>query len=93
MRKQGTLEQARIVGPFVESLLQAADVERLGSHAHQGHDLKELLLAGIIQLLHVVAPHLQERVVVGQETGPLEHPVQLHLRLVARSRCGDHCER
>lgn len=90
MRHHGSLEETRIVGPLVQRLLQPADVKWLGSHADQGHDLEELLLAGVVQLLHIITAHFQQGVVVGQQTGPLEYPVQLHLRLVARSRCGDH---
>lgn len=90
LRQHVSLEERRIVGPLVQRLLQASHMQRLGGHAHQSHDLEELLLAGIVQLLHIIAPHLQQCVVVGQQTGTLQHAVQLHLRLVARSRCGNH---
>jgi hypothetical protein len=44
-----------ILNPFLQRLLKPSDVQRLGGHSHQGHDLKELLLTGLAQLMHVVA--------------------------------------
>lgn len=46
----------RIVDPLLEGLLQSADVQGFGGHSHQGHDLEELFLASLAQLLHIIAP-------------------------------------
>lgn len=54
-------------------------MEGLGGHAHQCHDLQELLLACLTQLLHVVASLLDEGLIVGEEIGTLQDPVQLQL--------------
>lgn len=54
-------------------------MERLGGHAHKGHDLQELLLTRFAQLLHVVPSLLDEGLIVGKEIGALQDPVQLQL--------------
>ncbi len=59
-------------------------MQRLRCHPHQVHDLEELLVARLHQLVHVVAALSDERVVVGEQVGPLEDAVELQLGLVAR---------
>lgn len=54
-------------------------MEGLGGHAHKCHDLQELLLTRLTQLLHVVASLLDEGLIVGEEIGALQDPVQLQL--------------
>lgn len=54
-------------------------MQGLGGHAHQRHDLQELLLARLAELLHVVPPLLDEGLIVAQQVGALQHPVQLQL--------------
>lgn len=41
--------------PLLERLLEAPHVQGLGRHADERHDLQELFLAGVAQLLDVVS--------------------------------------
>lgn len=53
------MEQGKIVTgirqPLLESLLQAPHVERFAGHTDEGHYFEKLLLAGVAELLNVVA--------------------------------------
>ena len=51
---RGKCELTRILYPLLQGFLQPSDVERLGGHVHQHHDLQKLLLSRLAQLLHVV---------------------------------------
>jgi hypothetical protein len=45
----------RIANPLLQCFLEATHVERFGRHADEGHDLQELLLPRVTQLLDIVA--------------------------------------
>ena len=45
----------RILYPFLKSFLQSSDVQRFGGHVDQHHDLQELLLPGLAQLLNIIS--------------------------------------
>ena len=45
----------RILNELLQRLLKPPDVKGLRSHAHERHDLEELLLAGLAKLVDVVA--------------------------------------
>ena len=77
--RHGLAEKPWVGGPLSQCLLQASDVEGLSGHAHERHDLQELLLPRLAQLLHVVPSLLDEGLVVGKKVGALQDPVQLQL--------------
>lgn len=54
-------------------------MEGLGGHAHECHDLQELLLTRLAQLLHIIPSLLDEGLVVGKKIGALQDSVQLQL--------------
>ena len=83
----------RVLHPLLEDLLEPADVQRLGGHADQGHDLEELLLAGLDELVDVVAALRDEHVEVGEQVGALQDAVQLQLGLVVRLRGHRDCKK
>lgn len=80
-----------ILDPFLQRLLQPPDVQGLRRHPDEGHDLEELLLPGLAQLVDVVAALGDEGVVVREEVGTLQYAVQLKLRLVARLTGHGNC--
>lgn len=54
-------------------------MEWFGGHAHQCHDFQELLLTRLTQLLYIIPSLLDEGLVVREEVGALQDPVQLQL--------------
>lgn len=63
-------------------------MEWFGGHAHQCHDFQELLLARLTQLLYIIPSLLDEGLVVREEVGTLQDPVQLQLTQCPRQRHG-----
>jgi|UPI000048391C hypothetical protein len=52
-------------------------MEWFGGHAHECHDFQELLLASLTQLLYIISSLLDEGLVVREEVGALQDPIQL----------------
>lgn len=61
-------------------------MEWFGGHAHECHDFQKLLLTRLTQLLYIIPSLLDEGLVVREEVGSLQDPIQLQLTQCPRQR-------
>lgn len=52
-------------------------MEGFGRHSNKGHDLEELFLTSLAELLHIVAALLDKGFIVAEQVCLLQDPVQL----------------
>jgi len=75
----------------LKSFLQSSDVKRFGGHVDQHHDLQELLLPGLAQLLNVISAMADEGVIVLEKICSLKNSVELKLALICGQTCHHIC--
>lgn len=54
-------------------------MEGFGCHSNKGHDFKELFLASLAELLHIIAALLDECFIVAEQVCLLQDAIELKL--------------